>query len=103
VFQGEVIGRTQLDMLSGALKRFAEERARYDPAQFVDVEYDDFVGDPLGTVRGIYRAFDLPWTSDVADRVGAIDAESRQGPRRPAHRYSLADYGLTDERVLSRF
>jgi hypothetical protein len=103
VFQGEVIGQTQLDMLSGAWARFAEERATYDPAQFLDVEYDDFVSDPVGTVRGIYRAFDLPWTDEVASRVGAIDEESRQGQRRPSHRYSLADYGLTEDEVLSRF
>ncbi|MGH3365330.1 MAG: sulfotransferase, partial [Nocardioidaceae bacterium] len=65
--------------------------------------YDDFVADPVGTVRDIYRAFDLPWTSEVSERVTAIDAGSRQGGRRPSHRYSLADYGLTDEQVLSRF
>jgi hypothetical protein len=103
VFQGAVIGRTQLDMLSGAWARFRAERAAYDPAQFVDVEYDGFVADPVGTVRGIYDAFDLPWTPEVASRVAAIDDESRQGPRRPAHRYSLDDYGLTEDEVLSRF
>jgi len=103
VFEGEVIGRTQLDMLAGAWSRFTEERSRHDPSQFVDVGYADFVADPVGTVRGIYRAFDLPWTSEVEQRVRAIDEESRRGPRRPAHRYSLADYGLTEEEVLSRF
>lgn len=103
VFEGEVIGRTQLDMLAGASARFAEERSKYDPAQFLDVQYDEFVADPPGTVRQIYDAFDLPWTDDVADRVNAIDAESRQGPKRPSHRYSLADYGLTEEDVLARF
>lgn len=103
VFEGEVIGRTQLDMLAGASARFAEERSKYDPAQFLDVQYDEFVADPPGTVRSIYDAFDLPWTDDVADRVNAIDAESRQGPKRPSHRYSLADYGLTEEDVLARF
>lgn len=103
VFEGEVIGRTQLDMLAGASARFAEERAKYDPAQFVDVHYDEFVGDPRGTVRRIYDTFDLPWTEDVADRVNEIDAESRRGARRPSHRYSLADYGLTEDDVLARF
>jgi hypothetical protein len=103
VFEGAVIGRTQLDMLSSAWARFAEERTRHDPAQFVDVEYDDFVADPGGTVRGIYEAFDLPWNADVEERVRLIDEESRQGPRRPSHRYSLADYGLTEDEVLSRF
>jgi hypothetical protein len=103
VFEGEVIGRTQLDMLAGASARFAEERTRYDPAQFVDVEYDDFVTDPVATVRGIYAAFELPWTEEVSSRVAAIDAESRRGGRRPSHRYALSDYGLTEDEVLSRF
>lgn len=103
VFEGEVIGRTQLDMLADASARFTEERAKHDPAQFFDVEYDDFVADPMGTVRAVYRAFDLPWTPAVADGVTAIDTESRQGPRRPSHRYHLADYGLTEDEVLSRF
>jgi len=103
VFQGEVVGRTQLDMLADASARFAEERRRHDAAELVDVEYDDFVGDPVGTVRAIYRAFDLPWTDEVSTRVEAIDAGSRQGPRRPSHHYDLADYGLTEDEVLSRF
>ncbi|HEY0773236.1 MAG TPA: sulfotransferase [Nocardioidaceae bacterium] len=103
VFEGEVIGRTQLDMLADASARFTEERAKHDPAQFFDVEYDDFVADPVGTVRAVYRAFDLAWTPEAADGVTAIDTESRQGPRRPSHRYDLADYGLTEDEVLSRF
>ena len=103
VFEGAVIGRTQLDLWSSAEARFAEQRAGYDPAQFVDVSYDDFVADPAGTVRSVYAAFDLPWTREVAERVDVLDGESRQGPRRPSHRYSLADYGLTGADVLARF
>lgn len=102
-FVGETIGRTQLEMLSRSAHAFAEARKRYDPAQFVDVEYDDFVGDPVGTSRRIYDAFDLGWTEQVADAVGAIDAESRRGGKRPSHRYSLSDYGLTEEQVRAAF
>ena len=103
VFEGPVIGRTQLGMLAEAVARFGAARERYDPAQFVDVEYDDFVADPVGTTRGIYEAFDLPWTAEVAGRVDVLDRESRQGGRRPAHRYDLADYGLTEAAVLAAF
>ncbi len=103
VFEGEVIGRTQLDMLSRAVADFASARERYDAAQFIDVEYDGFVADPVGTVRGIYEAFGLPWTAEVAERVDVLHAESRTGGRRPTHRYDLADYGLTEADVLARF
>jgi Sulfotransferase family len=103
VFTGDVVGRTQLDMLAGAVERFTSARKQYDPAQFVDVSYDDFVGDPVGTVRGIYDTFDLPWTPEVSQQVDVLDAESRQGGRRPSHRYSLEDYGLTAAEVTARF
>jgi len=103
VFEGEVIGRTQLDMLAKAVHRFAEQRQTYDAGQFADVEYDAFVADPAATVREIYQRFDVPWTAEVNERVATLDAESRQGGRRPAHRYSLADYSLTENDVLDAF
>ena len=66
-------------------------------------QYDDFVADPVATTRGIYEAFDLPWTADVAARVDVLDRESRTGPRTPQHRYTLDDYGLTEPRVRAAF
>ncbi|MDQ6641644.1 MAG: sulfotransferase [Actinomycetota bacterium] len=102
-FVGETIGRTQLDMLAACVERFARERASYPSEQFVDVQYDDFVADPVGTTRGIYGSFGLDWTPEVDDAVRAIDAESRTGGRRPQHRYDLADYGLTEAEVRAAF
>jgi hypothetical protein len=103
VFEGAVVGRTQLAMLSRAVATFAEARTRYPADQFVDVQYDDFVADPVKTTRGIYEAFDLDWTPAVAAEVEALDAASRQGGRRPSHRYDLADYGLTEAQVRAAF
>jgi hypothetical protein len=102
-FVGPTIGRTQLELLARSHARFEAARPSYDPAQFVDVDYDAFVADPVGTARGIYEAFGLDWTPEVDARVRSIDAESRRGGRRPAHRYSLEDYGLSEEQVRAAF
>lgn len=102
-FVGDVIGRTQLDMLAACVERFAREREAYPEEQFLDVQYDDFVADPVGTTRGIYDSFDLDWTPEVDAAVTAIDRESRQGGRRPSHTYALADYGLTEGEVRAAF
>ena len=68
-----------------------------------DVDYQDFFADPVATVRGIYQTFDLGWTTEAEASVTAIDEESRRGGKRPSHRYSLDDYGLTEADVRSAF
>ncbi len=102
-FVGDTIGRTQLDMLSKAVARFDRERAQHPAEQFVDVDYDAFVADPVGTTRVIYDRFGLPWTPATQEAVARLDAESRTGGRRPAHTYDLADYGLSEDEVRGRF
>ena len=42
-------------------------------------------------------------TELVQAAVRAIDDESRSGGKRPSHRYSLADYGLTESQVRDAF
>ncbi len=102
-FVGETIGRTQLEMLSRSWRTFCDARTAYDPAQFVDVDYREFVADPVRTTRGIYDAFGLDWSTDAQAAVEEIDRESRSGGKRPAHSYSLADYGLTEDEVRATF
>jgi hypothetical protein len=103
VFHGPVIGETQLDLWSSSARAFKEARAKYDPAQFVDIEYKDFVGNPHGTVKGIYDAFDLELTTEHIAAIMELDQESKHGKTQAKHTYSLADYGLAEDEVRSAF
>lgn len=102
-FVADTIGRDQLDLLSRGAEQFMSARERHDPAHFYDVAYPDLVGDPVGTVEAIYRHFGLPWDHRVRAAAAAEDAASRSGRRAPVHRYSLADFGLTQAEVDERF
>ncbi|QYJ02936.1 sulfotransferase [Nocardioides panacisoli] len=102
-FVGETIGRTQLEMLARSWHAFWDARERYDATQFVDVDYREFVADPVGTVGGIHDAFGLTWSDAARAEVERIDAESRSGRARPSHSYDLADYGLTEDQVHAAF
>jgi hypothetical protein len=102
-FTGEVIGRDQLELWALGLELFTAERARHDPGRFCDVRYDDLVADPLGTAERVYGHFGLPFTGAAADamrRLVSQEAASRSGT---AHRYTLADFGLTAGDVNERF
>ncbi len=90
-------------MLSKAVARFERERSAYPAQQFVDVDYREFVIDPVATTKRIYDAFGLEWTPAVDDAVTRLDVASRQGGRRPSHKYHLADYGLTEDEVRAAF
>ncbi len=101
-FTGEVVGRDQLDLLGRGIDRFTTERQRHDPAQFVDVYYDDFVADPVGTVEQVYDACALPLSEEARRTVVELHRQSTTGGR-PAHRYTLGDFGLTGAEVDERF
>ncbi|MFV0493669.1 sulfotransferase family protein [Mycobacterium sp.] len=102
-FDGKRIGADSRETWSRGLERFNTARARYDPAQFFDVDYRDLIADPMGTVTGIYRHFGLTLTDQARQAMQAGHAESQSGARAPKHRYSLEDYGLTVEEVKERF
>ncbi len=98
-----MIGAGQLELWARGLESFAAARARYDHAQFLDVDYADFTADPVGTVSSVYAHFGLPYPAAAAAAVQALHAAAAAGDARPAHRYSLADFGLTGAQVDERF
>jgi LPS sulfotransferase NodH len=102
-FVGAQIGSDAMETWSRGLERFNTARAKYDSAQFYDVDYRDLIADPMGTVADIYKHFGLTLTDEARDAMEKSHAESQSGERAPKHTYSLADYGLTVEAVKERF
>jgi hypothetical protein len=103
VFTGEVIGRDQLELWARGLERFTAVRARHDPARFFDVSYDEFVKHPIRTVEATYAHFGLMLSAAARDAMRALHTQGAPAPARPAHRYTLSDFGLTDDQVDERF
>ncbi|EUA51891.1 sulfotransferase domain protein [Mycobacterium xenopi 3993] len=101
-FVGAQIGYDAMETWSRGLERFNAARAKYNPAQFYDVDYADFVADPIGTVKAIYRHFGLTLTDEALAAMEKATPKAKPAPG-PKHRYSLADYGLTAESVKERF
>lgn len=102
-FTGDRVGHDQLELWARGLETFTEARARHDQARFVDVDYDAFVADPIGTVEHVYDHFGLPLTDEARESMRRLHSASTTGATRPAHRYSLADVGLTEADVRRRF
>ncbi|RMI30875.1 sulfotransferase family protein [Nocardia stercoris] len=102
-FTPERIGSTQLELWSRGLREFTTARAKYDPAQFLDIDFEDLRADPMGTVDKIYSSFGLERTEAGIAAMRALDDESKSGDRRPVHNYTLETYGLTEAQVRDAF
>ena len=71
------------------------------PEVVYDVFFDSLVSDPIGTVRGIYSHFGLPWTDTYASD---LDEFVHRNPKdkHGRHRYSASDFGLTETEIADQ-
>jgi hypothetical protein len=54
-------------------------------------------------VAAAYTSFGLPFSTAAEEAMQALQASNAGRPAAPAHRYTLADFGLTGAEVDERF
>jgi hypothetical protein len=75
--------------------RAAVRAAERHSERVINVHYKSLVKDPVDAVRSIYERAGLTWSAEVEASVHRSIADHSQG-RHGVHRYSLADFGLTE-------
>ncbi len=95
-------GQSTLALWARSIDTMMDVRAKHDPAQFFDIAFDQFVRDPVGSIREIYDSFDLAYTDEADRAIQTFRAENPKG-QHGKHAYSLAEYGLTEGEVRERF
>mgnify|MGYP000891306786 FL=1 len=82
--------------------RKSEGVRRAHPGQVLDVLHTDFHRDPMAVIERIYGFIGMELTPELraamAQRI-AEDPERQHG----AHRYDIADFGLTEPEIRERF
>lgn len=98
------IGPEQLDWWARALDHAMDVRARHadKAAQFMDIQFDEVIADPVAAVRRAYDHFEMPWSLRSEERMRAFLAANPRG-KHGAHRYSLDDFGLELGAIRERF
>jgi Sulfotransferase family len=89
-------------MLETSIKRMEAFRAAHPDHPVVDVQYDDLVADPVGTVARVYEGFgdDL---SQAARANMADYVSNRDQHRAGAHSYDPIEFGLDPRELAERF
>ena len=90
-------GREQCKMWSDCFDRFLKDRQQLDKEdQIIDLKFEDFVGDQMGTVKKIYQQFN--WQLTEASKLNMeIFLAANPKDKHGVHNYSLEQIGLTSE------
>jgi hypothetical protein len=84
------------------LKNLIALRETLPADRFVDVQYQETVTDPVGTGVRVLAAMGVAATdADIAAMQACVAGNARE--KRPAHRYSAADFGLDDAAIARDF
>ncbi len=92
------LGQVGLDWFAESSRRADIARTVLPSSRIVDVAYPRLLADPIGVVRDLYERLGYPYTPDFEARMRRWLADNPQH-KHGVHRYSLAQFGLTDARV----
>jgi len=95
------VARHWLGKIENMARRTLATRERVGDRGFIDVSYYDLIKDPLPQVARIYEAAGLELTAPSIRLMQASQKFNKQH-KYGRHKYSLADFGLTEEDVESR-
>ena len=102
----EDLGAEQLEFMSRMMDSLVEFRTAHPELEdrWMDISFYDLVQDPLAVVGRIYGHFGWPLEPEAVETMDtwlAEQAERRRTEER--HRYDIADYGLTREKIDAAF
>jgi len=98
----EDITRKQLEIWAAGAEEAIEVRREHDPAQFYDLYFSDFMRDPVGAVKSIYRHFGQT-LSEEGERKLFEWNEANPQSKHGKHDYQRKETGVTDAEILDRF
>ena len=95
------IGATIINFWENAVKKNKKGRVLLKPNQNLDIEYKDFITDPINTVEKIYEFLGLPLTHENLEKKKSF-LKSHTKHKHGKHLYKLEDYGLSQHQVKEK-
>jgi len=101
-FDKRELGPVVMEYLARKMEKAIAIRKKTDPARFIDIQFEDFIEQPLQTANRIYDHFHMPMSSDVTQRMKNY-ADAHPMGQHGKHEYQLDEYGLSADQILKRF
>jgi hypothetical protein len=96
------IGRWWADRIEAMLNSCVRDRDVLPAARSLDIRFEDFMADDLGTARLVFEVADQPFTAEVEAAMGAYLVSHERG-RLGRIDYRAADLGLDVDDLRERF
>jgi len=98
------VGPEQLDWWAKSLDHAMEVREKHaDKAdQFMDIQFEEVIADPVAALARAYEHFDIPWSDEVGARMRGFLADNPRG-KHGSHRYELGDFAIELGQIRERF
>jgi hypothetical protein len=97
------VGRQWLERMGWSCDRAMAARDSIPATQVSDVAFVDAMADPIGTAGTVLAAIGLESTDESVAAMQAWIEQDHKRESLPVHRYSAADFGLTDDQIRERF
>ncbi|NNC94679.1 MAG: sulfotransferase [Chitinophagales bacterium] len=96
-------GNEQAEIWSKYFDRFLKDRKALDREdQFIDIRFEEFVADQIGCIRSIYKHFGFQADENAVTAMKRY-LDSNPKDKHGAHKYTLQDFGLTEEGIRNKF
>jgi hypothetical protein len=96
-------GKEQAALWNDYFNRFLTARKDLDKeSQILDLRFEDFVSDQVGTIQKIYTHFGWDLKDTALDKMKNFLAQNPKD-KHGAHEYSLEDFGLTEQGINEQF
>ena len=94
-------GQAVLELSEKSMRAHMKNRAGLE-ARIHDHSYYDMLKEPVECVRRVYEKFGLEWSDELAGTVARHTREHQQH-KYGKHKYSPADFGLSEDMINARF
>jgi hypothetical protein len=86
-----------LDLASAVRRKHGDKSE-----QFVDMQFEEVVTDPVAALGRAYDQFGIPWSGDVERRMRTFLVNNPRG-KHGSHQYEIEDFGMTLGQIRERF
>ena len=98
----EEIGESLLDYWAHAIEKGLEDRAEIPDNRIFDIQFRDFISDPMEQIRRMYAHFGFELNQSNEENMhNFLTADAAN--KKSSHTYTLEEFGLKEKQIRERF